>query len=171
MIFMEGIKRRGNLEIGDRDNPPLPIFAETCWFSWTEQKFPLDRSISSLCFVEGRKWSIRHPQNRGKQQGFVGGEEETLSREIPPWLDTRRLDVEKAKGKREIWELENAREKYTFRIRDLMLLWRGERGGGENVSRPVLQNDETEQLWFAKFPTTKLEILLLRKFATHGWDN
>lgn len=41
-------------------------------------------------------------------------------------------------------------------------------GGGENVSRPVLQNDETEQLWFAKFPTTKLEILLLRKFATHG---
>lgn len=45
---------------------------------------------------------------------------------------------------------------------------------------PVLQNDGKrgeggEQLWFAKFPTTKLEILLLRKFATHGshggWDN
>lgn len=104
MIFIEGIKRRGNLEIGDRDNPPLPIFAETCWFSWTEQKFPLDRSISSLCFVEGRKWSIR--QNRGKQQGFVGGEEETLSREIPPWLDTRRRKSERKErnlriGKRE----------------------------------------------------------------------
>lgn len=43
MIFIEGIKRRGNLEIGDRDNPPLSI-PSSSYFRW-----------NLLIFVNGRK--------------------------------------------------------------------------------------------------------------------